>query len=77
MEEHQEQKRKMTDEHKKKISNTNKGLNQGTIYITNGKIVKRIQPYKLNSYLEQGFHLGRKLDNQVWIPWNKGKKIKL
>ena len=64
----------MTDEHKKKISESCKGKtkNNGTVWVTNGNIRTRVKKEELNIYLNNGFHLGKKLSNEVITPWNKG-----
>ena len=42
------------------------------IWITNGKICKRIQESCLQEYLQLGFRRGKKLDNKTITAWNKG-----
>ena len=64
----------MTDEHKKKISESSKGKtrNNGTIWVTDGKNLTRIFPEQLQEYILRGFVRGKKIEGKQQIPWNKG-----
>lgn len=42
------------------------------IWVTNGKICKRIDESVFQDYQNKGFIRGKKLDSQVIVPWNKG-----
>lgn len=59
----------MTDEHKRKISKSNKGKHSDKIWITNGEINKKIFPQELLEYASLGFYKGRYISTP---PWNKG-----
>lgn len=64
----------MTDEHKRKISESSKGKprNNGKIWITDGKNLTRICPEQLQEYTLKGFVRGKKVNGKQQIPWNKG-----
>ena len=64
----------MTDEHKKKISESSKGKtrNNGKIWVTDGKNPTRIFPEQLQEYILRGFVRGKKVEGKQQIPWNKG-----
>lgn len=64
----------MTDEHKRKISESCKGKskNKGKIYINNGIECKSICPQDLEKYIKLGYCIGRYFKD--YKPWNKGLK---
>lgn len=64
----------MTEEHKKRISDSCKGItkNNGKIWITNGEQLTRIFPEELDTYTKRGFVRGKKLNKKEYVPWNKG-----
>ena len=65
--------KKFSAEHRRKISESlKKNSKKDTMWISNGKIIKKIYKHELDTYLEQGYIPGRKLEGHVQIPWNKG-----
>lgn len=64
----------MTEEHKRKISESCKGKskNKGKIYIHNDAEVKTIMPKEFPTYEALGYVRGRYLAGSQ--PWNKGLK---
>ena len=66
----------MTEEHKLKISMSNKGKsrNNGKIWITNGYHITRIFIEEFNSWELQGYRKGKKLIDKPQTAWNKGLK---
>lgn len=64
----------MTDEHKRKISESSKGKprNNGKIWVTDGRNPTRICPDQLQEYTLKGFVRGKKVNGKQQIPWNKG-----
>ena len=64
----------MRQEHKQKISESNKGItrNSGKIWITNGKHVTRIFPEDYHDWANKGYVLGKKLDGKCYVAWNRG-----
>ena len=59
----------MTDEHRRKISESNKGKHSDKIWVTNGEKTYKIYPNQLDKYISEGYRRGRTLS---MIPWNKG-----
>lgn len=67
----------MTEEHRNKISNSNKGIsrNTGKIWITNGEHVTRISPEEYSLWESKGYTRGKKLTGKTYVAWNKGLDI--
>ena len=62
----------MNQEVKNKISQKNKGINSNTIFVNDGKIVKRVKKEDIDYYVSIGFKIGRKCESVKFNPWNKG-----
>ena len=66
----------MTEQHKLKISMSNKGKsrNNGKIWITNGYQTTRIYPKDFEEWKLKGYDKGKKLIERPQTSWNKGLK---
>lgn len=59
----------MTEDHKRKISESNKGKHSLKIWVTNGDKSVKILPDELQKYQKEGYQRGRTVTKP---PWNKG-----
>lgn len=59
----------LSEEHKKKISDSNKGKHSLKIWVTDGTNSLKILPEEFEEYAQKGYGRGRTVTKP---PWNKG-----